>query len=251
MDHADHLTWPALREQVRAGSPVYLPVGALEQHGPHLPLGTDSLIAERLAERVAEELGGSVLPTLPYGAPSRPRSGGGDLFPVPALPLPVLVAVLEGIAGGVRALGCRLLVVVSWHWENASVLWDAVHTVFKDGDARALIFDSPGDSLSDGVIGELFPEGFPGWANEHAGRLETALMEHLSPALVGARPRVDYQGTWYDVLPTPESAVPAHGVFYDPGDVDADLGRRCFDEMTAALADAVRSHVEEGRSPSS
>jgi creatinine amidohydrolase len=71
------LTWPEYAARVADSCPVILPVGALEQHGLHLPLDTDAEIAFRLAERVAREVGGVVLPPLVYGARSLARSGGG------------------------------------------------------------------------------------------------------------------------------------------------------------------------------
>ena len=81
--NAAELSYPELRSRLGAGTALILPVGSFEQHGPHLPLGTDAMIAQALADAVAERVDGLVLPTLPYGAPSRPRSGGGTSSPRP------------------------------------------------------------------------------------------------------------------------------------------------------------------------
>ncbi len=75
------LSWPELEAKTKARAPFFLPVGATEQHGPHLPLGVDVILPTGVCERVAGEVGGVVAPTLPYGYKSQPRSGGGQAFP--------------------------------------------------------------------------------------------------------------------------------------------------------------------------
>jgi creatinine amidohydrolase len=239
---AGELSWQAFQEHLRAGAPLVLTVGAFEQHGPHLPMATDSIVAGRLGDAVGELTGGVVLPTLPFGAPSRPRSGGGDRFPAPALTLGALLAAIEALADGALRAGARSLVVISWHMENAAVLWDALRgPLERGGKARALLFDAPWDFLGAELERALFPEGEPLWPADHAGRLETALMRFLAPELVGNPPRpVAFNPrTGYDVLPTPPDAVPASGVVLDASRVDAELGRRCFEAMAAGIAAAV------------
>jgi len=240
------MTWEGLRRLFSERSPAVLPVGAFEQHGPHLPLATDTIIAEALASELAKELPAVLLPPLPYGAPSRPRSGGGDLFPAPSLPLELLLGSVAAVARGALRSGCGSLIVLSWHWENASVLWDALQPLYdSQSEARALVIDNPADLLDGGDRDALFPEGFPGWESEHAGRLETALMSYLAPALVGAIERpASFTRRSFDVLPTPRDAAPANGVFFDPGDVDAEVGERCFRSISRSLLALVRNEVE-------
>jgi creatinine amidohydrolase len=248
---AGELSWRTFEERLRAGAPLVLTVGAFEQHGPHLPLATDSIIAERLGEAVAERVGGLVLPTLPFGAPSRPRSGGGDRFPAPALTLSALLAAIEALADGALRAGARSLIVLSWHMENGAVLWDALRgplerggktqgTPARGGEARALLFDAPWDLVGDELRRELFPEGPALWPADHAGRLETALMRLFAPELVGDPPRSESFNprSGYDVLPTPPDAVPASGVVLDASRVDAELGRRCFEAIVAGVVAA-------------
>src|SRR5262245_3222917 len=61
------LAWPDLAERVSAAAVVLVPVGATEQHGPHLPLTTDTLIAERLCTAAAERTGALVAPAISVG----------------------------------------------------------------------------------------------------------------------------------------------------------------------------------------
>jgi creatinine amidohydrolase len=242
MVKAGELPWPVFRERLAAGDPLVVSVGAFEQHGPHLPMATDSIIAERLGEALAERVDGLTLPTLPFGAPSRPRSGGGDLFPAPALSLGALLAAIASLADGAVRAGARTLVVVSWHLENAAVLWDALRSSLERAPgARALLFGAPWELLGEELERAVFPEGPALWPADHAGRLETALMRHLAPELVGEPPApVPFvPRAAYDVLPTPADAVPATGVALDARDVDAPLGERCFETMVAGMAAAM------------
>jgi len=75
------MTSPEVGGCIAAGVPLVLPVGAIEQHGPHLPLGTDGFIPYELAKRVATGRRVIVAPPMFYGAYSRPRTGGGRHFP--------------------------------------------------------------------------------------------------------------------------------------------------------------------------
>lgn len=232
------LSWPDLCQRLRSGAPAVISVGSFEQHGPHLPMATDAIIVERLADELAGQLGAVRLPTLPYGAPSRPRSGGGDVFPAPALTLEGLIETLRTIVGGIIETGARSLVVLSWHMENAAVLWDALRTPVQGGDARALLFEAPWDYLPQELVDELFPEGTAIWESDHAGRLETAVMLHLAPELVGEPPVpvAFHARARYDVLPTPRDAVPETGVVLDCAPASRELGQRCWEAMVAGIA---------------
>src|SRR5689334_20970217 len=76
-----NMTWEEVDAAVARGAGIILVAAATEQHGPHLPLGTDSIIGTELALEVARGLDLVVAPTLTYGYRSRPLSGGGQRFP--------------------------------------------------------------------------------------------------------------------------------------------------------------------------
>src|SRR5437899_13095477 len=93
---------------MRAGVPRVLPVGAIEQHGPHLPLVTDGFIPYELAKRVATGRRVIVAPPMFYGAYSRPRTGGGRHFPGSVgLPGRALEAGVAGVVGDPLPAGSR------------------------------------------------------------------------------------------------------------------------------------------------
>jgi creatinine amidohydrolase len=238
---AADLAWPELQSRLRGGTALILPIGSFEQHGPHLPLGTDAIIAGALAREVAARAEALVLPTIPYGAPSRPRLGGGDLFPAPDLPLTTMVPAVEAVASGAIEAGCGWLVVLSWHMENAAVLWDALRAPASRAGATVQLFDAPWDYLTPDLERDLFGDAEPSWADDHAGLLETAMMLHLAAELVGQAPapEPDRERRRYDVLPTPLDAAPRSGVVLDARGVTAAQGARCTEAIVAGVAQAI------------
>ncbi|CAG4899723.1 hypothetical protein R69919_02645 [Paraburkholderia gardini] len=115
----DNISWVEYEQRVKAGSIVFPPCGATEQHGPHLPLGTDALLASAISEDVAREVAGIVASAISYGYKSQPRSGGGQHF---CGTTSVDGATLSGtIRDAVREFhrhGVRRLVIVVGHFEN-------------------------------------------------------------------------------------------------------------------------------------
>jgi creatinine amidohydrolase len=203
------------------------------------------MIAEALALEVAPRVQALVLPTVPYGAPSRPRSGGGDLFPVPDLPLTVLIAAVGALANGAIAAGCRWLVLLSWHLENAAVLWEALRAPAARENARVQLFDAPWEFLTAELEDELFPGTEPSWGDDHAGRLETAMMLHLARELVGEPPPpASYTPRrGYDVLPTPADSTPSTGVVLDARGVTAAVG----ESSTSAIVEGIAASIAAER----
>jgi len=74
----EHMTWEEYRDEVGRRI-IILPVGSLEQHGPHLPMNVDVVIPKNLATMTAEQVESLVLPSIAYGYKSHPTSGGGQL----------------------------------------------------------------------------------------------------------------------------------------------------------------------------
>lgn len=239
------LTWPEYAARAGAGAVVLLPVGALEQHGQHLPLDTDALIAERLAERVAAQIDGLVLPTVAYGARSLARSGGGDQFPGTVnLDGPTLIALIRDVIREQARHGVTRIVALLGHGENDHFAVEGAALARRDVAPAKLNVLILGwwQVLTPGDLAPLFPDGFPGWDLEHAARVETALMLALAPAQV----RQDRLGPVdavvappYVVLPTAAGSVPSQGSLADPRGVTAEMGSRLVDLVVERVAKTV------------
>lgn len=220
-------TWPT----VPRGCTVLVPVGSVEQHGPHLPLDTDTVIATAVAEAAADRLREThpcagpflVAPAVPYGASGEHQSFAGTT----SIGTDTLRLVVVELVRSLRTWA-GTVVLVNGHGGNASAL--------------------------EAAVGLLREEGHDvGWhpcrtesVDLHAGYTETSLMLHLDPARVRRERAVagDVRPL-AAILPTMlhggVEAVSPNGVLGDPAGADAYEGRRALqataDEVAAAVLD--------------
>jgi len=171
-------TWQEIRD---SGVDVAIvPFGAIEQHGHHLPIGTDWMIADAVARGLAERLNAFLLPAMPFGNSREHMAFPGTITLRPS----TLAAVLEDVVDSLRHHGIRRVVVYSAHGGN----W-----ILKPA-LREINFKHPDISVvwADGVVperGDEPPEDI------HAGRGETSAVLHLRPDLVkGEGPALDSPG---------------------------------------------------------
>ena len=105
-------TW---EEVASSGTEIaILPIGAIEQHGRHLPLGTDWLIADQVAKKLGERLNAYVLPALPYGNSQEHMGFTGTITLRPQ----TLALIIEDIVLSLRHHGIKNMVVLSSHGGN-------------------------------------------------------------------------------------------------------------------------------------
>jgi creatinine amidohydrolase len=224
-----HITWPEFAARVE-GTLVVLPVGSVEQHGPHLPLGTDVLIAWHLAGRLAERLRGLVAPPIWYAGPSDPGSGGGLRFPgTMALPGSVLSASVAEILRECFRHGAGGIAVLNGHFENTAFLVEAAREVRPPDDrtGRRIVLLNWWEHISDALLARAFGGRFPGWEAEHAGVMETSLMHVFEPHLVHVE-RIPPDAPpppvpRHRVFPEPEGWVPASGILHRAAVLPPDL----------------------------
>src|SRR3954447_14338918 len=128
MSQLADLTWPAVASHAAAGSILAVPLGSTEQHGPHLPLSTDTDVAVALAGRLAAARSDVlVAPLLPYGSAGEHAAFPGTLS-IGAAALELVVVELVRSAGAFAGV-----VLVSGHGGNAAPLAAAVSTLEAEG----------------------------------------------------------------------------------------------------------------------
>jgi creatinine amidohydrolase len=246
MPHTD-LSWLTGAEVAAAAAadvPVVVCVGATEQHGPHLPVGTDVILPVAIATEAARRIPLLVAPPITYGAHSRPLVGGGESFPGTvsvraSVLMPQLTQVLQGLARS----GFRQVVVHNWHLENAGFLWEACDLAL-DGQPglRILLLENPFPPFTPEELAELFPDGFVGWEREHASMVETSLMMVVRPDLVRTHLVADDRSARFpswDLLPAPPDYLTASGVLAEPSRATTELGRRLLAACVERLVEAV------------
>jgi len=168
-----HLTWKEA-EQAFSGKPIVLvPMGAVEPHGPQLPLGADYLVAEHMALRAAEETGSLVTPTIPFGYCDTVRNTPGTI----SLELRTLEAIIHDTVANLAIHGVERIVFVNNHRSNAVALNDVARKLRTQLNVEMATFFPWGTIIAGSA--DLY-EDF-GAVFGHGGEPETSVMLHLHP----------------------------------------------------------------------
>ncbi|MGN0915509.1 MAG: creatininase [Succinivibrio sp.] len=209
---------------------VILPVGSTEQHGPHLPLGVDTYIAEDISKLLSEKTGAIVAPALSYGYKSKPLSGGGPLFKGTIdLNGKTLIDLVCDILEEFARDGFNKIFINNAHFENQAFIEEAMALATDKYKDLKVVQSNWWDVLDQKTIDEIFSDvPFPGWAFEHAAITETSLMMYLEPDLVVT-----------DKIPTDVKAVALPYSVYPPYD---GMVPEC-----GALAPSLGSSKEKGK----
>jgi creatinine amidohydrolase len=248
------LSWVEYRERIQDGSFIaFIPCGALEQHGPHLPLGTDGLLSTAIAQSVAEKVNGLVAPTFSYGYKSQPKSGGGQHFPgTTSLDGNSLSQLLRDVIRELARQGVKNVVVVDGHYENQWFLTEGIDLALRDvgpsSSLRVMRLEY-WDFFTEEVLGKVFPDGFPGYALEHAAVMETSLMMHYYPDMVRLDRIPDDKPAdfpAYDMFPHHPEWVPASGVLSSAKAASAEKGALMATQVADSIAEAVRHEFFKG-----
>lgn len=239
--HLSHMRWPEVKAAAaQPGSTLVWPWGAIEQHGPQLPLDTDGLFAERVVEAVLERLPAERpiwrLPLQAIGFSPEHLGFAGTL----SLPAGLLIDQICAVGEQLGTLGFSRLVLINGHGGQIALLQTAARQLRCRCPRLAVL---PCFLWSGAAgIGALIPEPERS-QGLHAGLAETSLMLHLAPERVGEERPCDGQ------LPAPpppgwdlEGALPSawlttdlsrSGVVGDATGATAELGERLFQALVA------------------
>lgn len=249
------LTWEETARLARADAVVIVPVGTVEQHGPHLPLDTDNRIAEGFAHAAATACapGTAVVgPTVPFGLSQHLADFPGAVYHTTA----TLITVLSEVYSSYARSGFRRVLAVNGHGSNVAPL---------DLASREALFAHPRHLFASvswwelGDVRDVAVEQGPDTPASHACAFETSLMLALAPDVVHTdrfEPGEEFPTSphiWRDTLgrlPDPGYRRPIHvtepwsgwslnGVRGDPRGATAELGRAMLDAGGAELATIV------------
>ena len=227
----DELSWKDVEEILSRAPRLIVPVGAMEQHGPHLPLGTNAFIAERVADAVSRRLGILRAPVFSYGV-----TVGGGPFP--------------GRAGLRRKTLQRAMNELLARWEDGGVRDFVIVTAHRfephleallmtpQGPSRTAVFDLYQIDVSD--IVESDPEV------EHGGELETSVMLHLAPERVRLDRARDFRPEGgalrkYTRRRAPTPPARSLGIIGAPSLASAEKGVAIFARCVELLCTSVRA----------
>lgn len=223
-----------VKKKIAENPVAILPIGAVEAHGPHLPLGTDNLLAERLAEKIAERVNAFVLPVLPYGQVWSLKKFPGSL----TVSNQTLISFLTDLGNSLRAQGFKILVLLSAHLGNMAALKEAARNLYEiDPDFTVFTFFYPGARQ----VMDLVREGkkvHPSYI--HACEIETSIMLYLAEEFVDMEkaikdvPRIPEEA---DLTPTPWEMFTRTAVLGDATLATKEKGKAIVE---AAIENSVR-----------
>ncbi|MFO7965475.1 MAG: creatininase family protein [Desulfobacterales bacterium] len=238
----EELTWPEVRDHIQKTDVALLPVGAIEQHGPHLPVDTDAFDARYLARRVAaacSEPRPLVLPLVPYGV-----SYHHDAFPgTLSISNETLYRVVYEIGMAAARNGIKKLIIINGHGGNAPALNQAAQTINRD--ARIFVCVDSGET-SDTDIDELITTP----NDVHAGEMETSTSLAVRPHLVKmayARASIPRFSSRYLNFSSKRSVswygfthkISDVGIMGNPWNASAEKGSKIWEIMIAHLVSLV------------
>jgi creatinine amidohydrolase len=253
-------TSPEIGEAAGRNTLILLPVGQVEEHGPHLPLECDCIIARETARAVAEQIAGEipvlVLPTVWTGYTVRQaaRWPGLITFREPESMIQMIYDILASLV----ANAFEKIVIVNAHGNHPAILELACRKIGSDLGVFPAVTYVLGMSKT---FGPRVRRSALGGCGGHAGEEETALLLHLAPELVHLERATDedtvsyhsrfFPGDIYAQIPDGVSGIhwstwgvvrSSTGVYGDPTAATAETGEALFSEIVRNYVDFVREY---------
>ena len=235
------LTQPEIAGQLKNNPLVILPCGSVEQHGPHLPTGTDTLAANVISHAVAERMDGLVLPNTPFGVTPMHAPFEGTITLTPDTYMGVVKETCVSTANH----GAKELLIVNWHEGNIPSLAIAAESLHRDHGMSVLTVQACY------VAEELYGHSCNGLT--HGGEIEALAVLANRPELVHLD-RIDYSsdhthGHKMDKLRRTRSYQPvgaiermsvSTGWFGSPQHATASKGAKMLTDIADAIAKEAR-----------
>ncbi|WP_247730901.1 creatininase family protein [Halovivax limisalsi] len=233
--HLPEQTWPEVAGYEE--SIALVPLGSTEQHGPHLPEGTDHMIARGLAREAAERTGYLRTPTITVGVSDHHRQFPGTMW----VDASVFRDYVESFTRNLTYHGVDRVIYVNAHGGNVQHLREVSKRLHKDG--RAYAIEWMWDESIPELVDDLFETNGP-----HAGPKETSMVayleglvreDELEAAYEGGMAPVDRETFTRNGARVFHDAIEnsANGAFGDPRDASAEKGERLFEAAVDQLVD--------------
>jgi creatinine amidohydrolase len=225
----EKLAWPEIAQTL--GDVLLLPVGAMEQHGPHLPVNTDSLIASAVCSHASAATGAPVLPCLAYTVSLGHTEKWPGTF---AIFHETLINTVRDIARWAVASGWKRMLIINSHFGNDAALRCAVDRLRFELVGRLLVAVRNTWTLTQKIAARFSNDA----ADWHANETETSLLLHIAPELVHTdrlESSDDPDRTEGNVFPHMVAHTSTNGVTGRPSLASAESGATLFREICDAL----------------
>jgi creatinine amidohydrolase len=230
----EELTMTEVKTKINRKSVAILPVGAVEEHGPHLPLSTDCIQPEYVANEVAKRLDAFVLPPISYGQCSSTKNFPGTI----TIRFETLTMLAEDIICELARTGFRNVVVLSGHAGRAHM------AALKLAGERALEkYEIKLMVLSDYDLAYKIKNPDIPKNDGHAGMIETSRVMAIRPDLVKGNAKASHPDfPEFRVLKNPEKHFPS-GVMGDPKKASRKFGVKANKIIVDRLAELIRELI--------
>jgi creatinine amidohydrolase len=235
------MTWPEVEAEIRGGrNTIVVPFGSTEQHGPHLPLGTDAMLGDEIGLVVAARLDAFLAPTVRIGCSSHHLAFPGTL----SIEEETFHRVVGDIVRSLARHGFRRVVLLPTHGGNFAPLGAAVEKIGPVPGVKLVAFADVG-LLAEAMLGLGAELGIPAAEGGiHAGEWETSMMLALRPDLTRMeRAEPGYTGDLMEGMQTMVArgtdAVAKNGIFGDPRRATPEAGRRYVDRIVDRVLAAI------------
>jgi len=231
------LTWEEAAQEVRRHPFAVLPLGAVEEHGPHMTLGSDCRAAETFAARIAAETDCILLPAIPYGQVWSLKGFPGSL----TISNETLVAMLFEVCESLGSKGFRGVVCVTGHLGNVNALKLASRRLFDAGSTPLLSLFYPG---LEEIAARVCESRRAHTSIIHADEIETSLLLALAPECVDMARAVSEYPAFppdFESRAMPWDSLSKTGVFGDATKASAEKGQVMLDYVAAKAAELIQS----------
>jgi len=235
----ENCSWKKAKEKFKATRVALIPVGATEQHGPQLPLGTDSFTAQALAESGANKTNAICTPVIPIGVSAHHRHFWGTLWVSPE----AFRHYMYEIARNLSYHGVRRVIFVNGHGGNFPALQEISRTLRLER-IHAVVFQWWTSPSSIALQSKLFQH-----KGTHAGGMETSIVLAIRPELVDkdsydeaakGAPATFGIVKHGSQLPLDTIDFSPSGATLDPREATAEKGKQLFAESEENLVNLIR-----------
>ena len=235
------LTWQEAEIMMKEARAIIVPLGSTEQHGYHLPLNTDSTIADYLALEVAKRTNCLVTPTLTYGQVWSAKDFPGTI----AIQERTYINFLKDIVTSLESKSPRNIILFSGHLGNVAPSKIAARELLDEKGFNNVYHFSYIVDMKQAAAGIMETELWHG-SGLHGGEMETSVLLRITPELVLMdKAQADYpvRPPDLDIRPISWIDFARQGIFGDPTKATSEKGERFIERTLQQLADLVIENI--------
>ena len=235
------MTWQEADEAMKKARAVILPLGSFEQHGYHMTLNTDNIVADHIAKELAKATDCVVMPTLPYGQVWSAKDFPGTI----SLKERTFITVVKDIVESLESKGVKNIILFSGHWGNVAPLKIAVRELLDEKGYENVYYLSYMDLKKHGA-GIMETKLWNG-SGFHAGEIETSVLLAIDDTKV----RMDKANCEYPEVPSdvgirpiPWKKFAVSGIFGDATKATKEKGEAFIDNWMNDMVTLIKNNIK-------